>query len=304
LERVVSFEQPMGYDTMTKWLGQLQEKYPEQFDLLSIGSSWMERQLCCAALGSGEEAVVYVGTHHAMEWVGAQILMRFLEDALRGIAEKSRIMGYYVPAVFQKCRLYIIPMLNPDGVELCLSGIEPEHFLYERLVRQNGGSSDFSRWQANLRGVDLNHNYDYRWNEQKEFELQNDIVTGGPTRYGGESPESEKETAALCGFLRVVSPRLLISFHSQGEEIFCDMSPSAPHGSLNTASLLARLCGYRLSEAEGFSACGGLKDWFMKIFNKPAYTVELGRGENPLPLSDFEGIYKKILPLLLTAPVL
>lgn len=304
MDRVVSFDQPMGYDTMTRWLGQLQQNYPEHFELVSIGSSWMERQLCCAVLGSGNEAVVFVGAHHAMEWISSQILMRFLEDALKHLQDKTRFLGYHVSAIFKKSRLYIIPMLNPDGVELSQNGMDPEHFLYERLVRQNGGSGDFSGWQANLRGVDLNHNYDFFWYEQKNLEQQNGIVTGGPSRYGGETPESEKETAALCEFLRVIRPKLLLSFHSQGEEIYCDMGPSALPGSLNTASLLAHLCGYSLCEATGLSACGGLKDWFMSSFGKPAFTIELGCGENPLPLSQFEGVYKKVLPMLLNAPAL
>lgn len=306
MDKIVSFEKPMDYDIMLEWLSLLQQRYGKHFELVSIGSSWMERQLCCAALGEGEEeeGVVFVGAHHGMEWISSQILLRFLEDILEHLENNARFTGYNIASIFKKNRLYIIPMLNPDGVEISIKGIEPEHFLYDRLVRQNNESADFSHWQANMRGVDLNHNYDYLWGRQKGLEKELDITTGCPSRYGGEAPESEKETRALCDFLRTICPRMLLSFHSQGEEIYCDMGPDAPPKSLNTASFLSHLCGYKLVEASGLTACGGLKDWFMKAFQKPAFTIELGRGENPLPLRDFENVYKKILPVLLNAPVI
>jgi g-D-glutamyl-meso-diaminopimelate peptidase len=77
-------------------------------------------------------------------------------------------------------------MLNPDGVDLQIKGIEAGGILSERLLKMNG-REDFSHWQANARGVDLNHNYDAGFHEYKKLEKENDICAGA-TRYSGEYP--------------------------------------------------------------------------------------------------------------------
>jgi len=43
----------------------------------------------------------------------------------------------------------------------------------------------------------------------------------------------------------------------------------------------------------------GCKDWFISKFNRPGFTIECGKGKNPLPLSDFVGIYNDIAEALI-----
>ena len=50
--------------------------------------------------------------------------------------------------------------------------------------------------------------------------------------------------------------------------------------------------------ASGFA---GYKDWFIQEENKPGYTIEVGFGENPLPISEFDEIYRRNLGILLLA---
>jgi len=66
---------------------------------------------------------------------------------------------------------------------------------------------------------------------------------------------------------------------------------------------LARVSGYTLAEPAPNSSYAGYKDWFIKIFRKPGYTVEVGSGTNPLPLSQFDEIYRDNLGILVTAAV-
>ena len=49
------------------------------------------------------------------------------------------------------------------------------------------------------------------------------------------------------------------------------------------------------------SSFAGYKDWFIQNFRRPGYTIEVGSGTNPLPLSQFEEIYRDNLPILITA---
>ena len=135
------------------------------------------------------------------------------------------------------------------------------------------------------------------------MERKNQIPDGAPTRYSGMAPESEPETSALCRFLRA-DPKIemILTFHTQGEEIFY-LGGDVPCSD-RIARRLSALSGYQLSRADGMAAYGGLTDWFMTEIRKPSFTVECGLGENPLPVTDFDGIYRKLREMLFTAPML
>lgn len=47
------------------------------------------------------------------------------------------------------------------------------------------------------------------------------------------------------------------------------------------------------------SASAGYKDWFIKQYNRPGYTIEAGLGVNPLPLSQFDKIYRDNIGILI-----
>ena len=70
------------------------------------------------------------------------------------------------------------------------------------------------------------------------------------------------------------------------------------------AKILAAASGYRLVDNTGLASHGGFKDWFIEYFNKPAYTIEIGKGKNPLPISDFDGIFEKTLPMFAVSTVI
>ena len=170
--------------------------------------------------------------------------------------------------------------------------------LYERQLRMNGGSLDFDAWQANARGVDLNHNYNYRFLEYKRMEEENGIHAGR-TRFSGEYPESEPETKSLANLLRTLSPVALIALHSQGEEIFA--KPENEYvGRL--AERISSSVGYKFSKADGLAAFGGLSDYAGEVLGIPSLTVEVGRGENPLPPSELTGICDTVRKILVFLP--
>ncbi len=300
---VVDVTLPMDYRAMMACLNSLSSRY----DFLrweSLGKTVMGRELPCLRLGTGEHAVLYTGAHHGAEWLTPMLLMLFTEEYCRSYAAGRSLLGYDLSYIFSTRSIYIVPMLNPDGVELAIHGLPPEHPHYEQLLRWNKGSHDFSRWQANARGVDLNHNYNAMWNIAKLMERELGIFGPGPTRYGGEYPESETETAALCRFIRTHNIRLTLAFHSQGEVIYWEYADKTPAVSEKMVEILSLITGYLPEKAEGITACGGCKDWFIGEFGRPGFTVEVGLGENPLPLSQLPGIYERCGELLLTASLL
>ena len=196
-------------------------------------------------------------------------------------------------------------MLNPDGVDYQIRGVQKENPLYDRVGSMNGGSFDFSTWQANARGVDLNHNYDAGFREYKRIEAEANVPCGAPTRYSGQEPESEPEVRALCNFIRCQNDlRLVLTLHTQGEEIFCHPKENVVLRNVLALSRISALTGYKISEAEGLAAYGGLTDWCTQRQGIFALTLECGKGVNPLPLSDHKAIYYRLRETLFTAPTL
>ncbi len=270
--------------------------------ILILGESLMGRKIPLIRLGMGAHNVVYFGAHHGMESITSKLLVRFAYDFCEYLQANKRLYGLSLDYLYATRSIYIVPMLNPDGVELSVNGLDDGNPLAERLISMNG-SRDFTKWQANGRGVDLNHNYDAGFEEYKQLEAEQGILGGCAGRYSGERPESEPETAAACNLLRSLGDvKLLLSLHTQGEEIYYTYGDKMPPRSEMLARQMSRLTGYRLSKPEGRAVYGGQKDWFIKEFGMPGFTVECGRGENPLPASDFGGIYTRIREMLFTLP--
>ena len=124
------------------------------------------------------------------------------------------------------------------------------------------------------------------------YNFANGIYGPGPTKFSSEHPESEPESHALAEFTREILPDIAIAYHAQGEEIFYRFNGHCPKKSAPIANLFATKTGYRLIDASGLTDCSGYKDWVIDKFDIPAFTIEVGKGENPLPLSQFPKILK------------
>jgi len=96
---------------------------------------------------------------------------------------------------------------------------------------------------------------------------------------------------------------MVVAFHSQGEVIYWDYKDLAPPEALDIAQRFSEVSGYAISDPILLASLSGFKDWFILEFGRPGYTVEVGRGVNPLPISDFDGIYARVLPLMLLGSV-
>ncbi len=290
---------------LIKKLNELSERY-EHVRVTYIGASLMSRPIPAVTIGGDEakKGVLYVATHHATENICTSLMVDFIEEYARLMELGRYICGVNTRVLYRMRSITVIPMLNPDGVEYRLHGISSDNPLYERVLKYNGGD-DLSLWNANARGVDLNHNYNAYFDEYKLLEKDNNI-SPGRSRYSGESPESEPETSALANYIRYNIDKIsgILTFHTQGEEIFYKSRGIEAPRSNFTAKRISRMMGYALSEADGMASYGGLTDWFIKEFNKPSFTVECGRGENPISMSQRNSIYIKLRETLYTFPIL
>lgn len=257
------------YVDLERDLKSLREKHPT-LSVFSIGKSLQGRSLHGIKLGHGNIRILFHGAHHGMESITSALLMTFAKELVDGLYDAKTLLG--------RTSLYLIPMVNPDGVEIAATG---------------------KPWQANARGVDLNHNYDALWHLSKQAEAEYGIQGAGPTRFSGAYPESEPESHALATFTRWNSFDLALAFHSQGEVIYWDFCGYAPENALSFGKRLEAVSCFSLDTPDVIASYGGYKDWFIRTFQRPAFTIEVGLGENPLPLSDLPTTYQRTLPLLL-----
>ena len=294
--RYITKVRKYDYKEMMKDSGKLLIKYPFLQEEI-IGASVLGRKLPLIRWGEGENYVLIVGSHHGNEWITSLLCMRFLEILCREFKEENAEYKY----LYKKASYYIIPMLNPDGVGLSLHGLSSvADNINPRLVRANGGSEDFiGKWQANANGVDLNHNYDAGFEKGRLLAAKQGILGPGPTRWSGASPESEPESAALALVTRNLMPKISVAYHSQGEVIYADFEGKASEEALKIAQKMSRLSGYHLDSTQGVESFSGYKDWIIDKLHLPAYTVEVGLGANPLPLSQFNKILKDNVEMLL-----
>ncbi len=258
-----------------------------------IGKSIMDRDIPCIEIGKGEGKILLAGAFHGLEYLTAAFLVRFAADYIKHIESGADFFGYDAKELSEDVRVYIVPMVNPDGVDIAVNGVDITNPHHRELISKVGIHSFNSVWQANARGVDLNHNYDAKWSMVME--------KCAPTKYGGEHPESEPETRAITGLVRKEDFDSLIAFHSQGREIYYDFDGIAAKRSLEIAEKMAKESGYAVRRPEGTAAFGGCKDWFIKEFGKSGFTVEIGIGKNPLPMKQLDEIYEENVRLTLCA---
>lgn len=292
------------YEIMERDIQGLSARYPF-IEVGVAGRSVLGRSLYYIRLGTGPNEVHYNGSHHSLEWITTPLLMKFIENFCRAYSLGASIRGYNVRSIWNISSIYIIPMVNPDGVDLVLQGLRPDNPYYQQLLGWNTTGLPFSRvWQANIRGVDLNRNYPASWEQAKAQEEALGITGPGPTRYGGPSPLSEPETQALVSFTRQHSFRMVIAYHSQGRVIYWLYRNIFVPRAQEIGLAFSRASGYALLDTPYEAAFAGYKDWFIEEFRRPGYTVEVGLGINPLPITQFNTIYNDNEEIMLLAPII
>lgn len=301
----LTFDSPLDYKTLMQTLQYFSEKYPF-IGITYMGTSILGKGIPMVTLGHGSgrcKSVLYVGCHHGMEWITGIVLLRFINDYCEALKNCRRVFNINMEKMFKSRTIHVIPQLNVDGADIQINGVG-DCILRDRLISMNG-SEDFSHWQANARGVDLNHNYDAGFYEYKKIEAELGIKGGCRARFSGEAPESEPEVASLTSLLRYSNEICtVLTLHTQGEEIYCTSGGICPPRSRSVGRLMANMTGYKLTTPEGSACYGGLTDWYIRKMHRPSFTVECGKGVNPLPIEDNKEIYKKLKEVLFSLPIL
>lgn len=281
----------------------LAETYPF-LKLRPLTQTLLGRTVWAAEIGEGERKVIYSAAHHANEWITAPVLLKFLEQLARAVTEEGTLYGVPAATIVKAAKLFLVPMVNPDGVDLVTGAIPPGSPDWEtaRKLGENYPDIPFpDGWKANLMGVDLNLQYPAGWLQAREIKFSQGYTRPGPRDYVGRAPLSQPEARALADYTEKVDPDMVLAYHSQGQVIYWQFQDYQPPEARRYGEEFARLSGYALEDTPYESSFAGYKDWFLKYFRRPGYTIEVGLGENPLPLSQFDEIYRDNLGILVTA---
>ena len=218
--------------------------------------------------GTGKGGVLIVGGVHAREYITARLLLRLIADY-----DGERTVD-------------VVPLLDIDGALLAEYGIDEFALRMKerlRLIRLNDGSTDFSRWKANLAGVDLNTNFDAGWGEG-----EHNVFFPAPSDYVGDCPFSEPETRAVRDLMAREDKdyALVVAYHSKGEEVYWGFRKDARYK--KEALRVARALGYKLKKTP--RSAGGLKDYWTLTTGRLGLTVGVGEDgfEHPYPLSELD----------------
>lgn len=267
----------------------------------TIGYTHCKREINAFTVGNEYESVLYVGGTHGMEFITSRLLMRYFIRLCEHYKNCKKLNGYLIRSFLSNRGLTVVPCLNPDGAAICRIGANSAGELSEFVNRASMG--DTVHWQANAVGVDINHNFNAEWDDVRKREREAGIFRPCPSKFGGDYPESEPETKAITDYCRTHNIRHALSFHSQGEEIYYTFGSKTPFRCYQLAEIMQSLTDYTLSEPTGTAVGGGFKDWVISELNKPAFTIEVGMGTNPLPDSDLDAIYDRLEEMLTTMAI-
>lgn len=274
------------YPELTKELHNLAEKHPNLVKLLSIGKTVEGREIWCVRFNtsqdvvesddgaemSGKPGVLFVGNHHAREHLSAEIPLMLAQYLAAHFGNDQAITE-----LLNTRDVFIIPMLNPDGVEFDINHEPGRYQMHRKNMRDPNG----------VTSIDLNRNYGYKWGGDGASDDPRSETYRGPEAF------SEPETRAIRDFIgSMPNIRMLLSFHTFSElilypwgytyEPLCRGECGDEKKRMDQLALIAmarqmaRWNGYTAKQASGlYIVSGDTVDWAYGTYGILGYTFEL-----------------------------
>ena len=137
-----------------------------------IGKSIMGKDIPFVRIGRGQKEVFYSASYHANEWITSLVLLEFIYDYCNAIQTNSSIWNFSARRLFDSVSIYIVPLVNPDGVDLVTGALSKTSSSYKQAEKIAYGFATIpfpDGWKANIRGVDLNLQFPAGWQQAREI---------------------------------------------------------------------------------------------------------------------------------------
>lgn len=302
---IVKTDVPMTYALCEQAILELVKKYPFLRTEV-LAETAQGRKLHTLVIGNGPRNIIFSASWHANEWITTPVLLKFIEEFAEALKNGGTIFGVNAGDLAAKVTIYSVPMVNPDGVDLVTGAIGQDTVPYQDAadIAASFPAIPFpDGWKANLNGVDLNLQFPAGWLRAREIKFLQGFNRPAPRDYVGRAPLTQPEAKAMAGYTTYIDPDLVLALHTQGKEIYWSFMDYEVPGARELGERMAQVSGYRLTEPAPNSSFAGYKDWFIKEFRRPGFTIEAGSGVNPLPLEQFEEIYRDVGRILATAAI-
>ena len=301
---VVPTDVPYSSELMDYVAAGLAARYPF-ISTETIGHSVLGRPIRAFRMGKGKARALFLAAFHANEWITAPLTLDFLETCAAAYGARGSVLGRSAAELFSKVTLTVVPMVDPDGVDLVNGAVSKQGFAAALAIAEDYPDIPFpSGWKANIEGVDLNLSFPAGWEEARRIKAAKGFTRPAPRDWVGSSPFCACEAACVRDLIEEGDFSLLVSFHTQGGEIYWRGRETEPEGARRIGGAMAEVSGYALKETPEEASYAGCRDWFAERFGRPGFTVEAGRGRNPLPLSAYAEMREDLFPLMTAAAAL
>jgi len=200
-----SFDEPIT--GIRAQLRSINATYSHIAQLKTVGHSIQKRPMLVMRLTNekikeDKPQVLFVGTHHAREWVATEVSMRLIKYLTANYGTDARVTD-----LLDSVEVWVMPVGNPDGYQYT--------FTNERLWRKNLRDNDGDGQVTLADGVDINRNFAAHWGLDDEGSSPNP----SSATYRGTAPNSEPETQALVDFIKSQDFKFILSYHTSGNLI-------------------------------------------------------------------------------------
>ncbi len=229
--RVLNFNADADYCLLNEYVDILSERYP-MLSVTSIGQSVCGRRIPMLTVGKGKKCVLYIGGQAGNDGGSVSVLMRYVNELCEYEACGGRAYKCSIAYMLAARTVIVIPMLNPDGAEYRIHGIDSDNPMYEALLQRN---TEISAWSGNARGVMLEENYGECFDDPRSFEPE----TGAVRNYlmfnrdiGLVISLNKGENSAVCSQTAVTPPRLNSIGRCLADFASCEYSRTERQGTL------------------------------------------------------------------------
>lgn len=195
-----------GYDGLSSELTRLKTNFSDILYVESIGKTHEGRSVFVVKIGKDglnrvdKPAIMAIFTEHSGEHDITNLAIGIIDYLAKNYGEDRRVTD-----LLNQIDVWILPMMDPDGVEYDLSGaVKP--FSWHKNRRPTGEDTF---------GVNLNRNWGHIGERSIPEDLAEDLADKKGQDYAGENPFSENETQAVRDFLlghRNI--KIFIDYHS------------------------------------------------------------------------------------------